>query len=237
MKVIYKISLVLFFSCNFCVLQAQTDFNKLDSNGKKDGLWKGYYPESKRLRYEGTFSHGKEVGEFKFFDDTKAGAVIATRTFNPNDNVAYTVFYDQNKNKVSEGKVVNKMFEGEWKYYHHASTTIMTIENYKNGKLEGLRSVFFPSGKIAEETFYKNNLKNGLSKKYSEKGYVLEEATFKNNQYDGEAIFRDVDNNIVSKGKFLNGKKVGVWQFYENGKLKDEVNQNNPKPKTAVKTK
>lgn len=237
MKVIYKISLVLFFSCNFCVLQAQTDFNKLDSNGKKDGLWKGYYPESKRLRYEGTFSHGKEVGEFKFFDDTKAGAVIATRTFNPNDNVAYTVFYDQNKNKVSEGKVVNKMFEGEWKYYHHASTTIMTIENYKNGKLEGLRSVFFPSGKIAEETYYKNNLKNGLSKKYSEKGYVLEEATFKNNQYDGEAIFRDVDNNIVSKGKFLNGKKVGVWQFYENGKLKDEVNQNNQKPKTAVKTK
>lgn len=237
MKVIDKISLVVVLIISICSLQAQSDFNKVDANGKKDGKWKGYYPESKRLRYEGTFSHGKEVGEFKFFDDTKAGAVIATRTFNPNDNVAYTVFYDQNKNKVSEGKVVNKMFEGEWKYYHHASTTIMTIENYKNGKLEGLRSVFFPSGKIAEETYYKNNLKNGLSKKYSEKGYVLEEATFKNNQYDGEAIFRDVDNNIVSKGKFSNGKKVGVWQFYENGKLKDEVNQNNPKPKTAVKTK
>jgi len=232
---------ILLFFLFFCVhgleLKAQEVTNQLDEQSRKHGKWKGYYPESKRLRYEGTFSHGKEVGEFKFFDDTKAGAVIATRTFSLNDNVAYTVFYDQNKNKVSEGKVVNKMFEGEWKYYHHASTTIMTIENYKNGKLEGLRSVFFPSGKIAEETYYKNNLKNGLSKKYSEKGYVLEEATFKNNQYDGEAIFRDVDNNIVSKGKFSNGKKVGVWQFYENGKLKDEVNQNNQKPKTTVKTK
>ncbi len=217
-------------------VHSQNAINNVDANGKKDGLWKGFYPESKRLRYEGTFSHGKEIGEFKFYDDTKAGTVIATRTFNPNDNVAYTVFYDQQKNKVSEGKVVNKLFEGEWKYYHQAATTVMTIENYKNGKLEGLRSVYFPSGKIAEETYYKNNLKGGSSKKYSEKGIVLEEATFKNNQYDGEAIFRDVDNNIVSKGKFLNGKKVGIWQFFENGKLTKEENMSYPKTKNAVKT-
>lgn len=217
-------------------VHSQNAINNVDANGKKDGLWKGFYPESKRLRYEGTFSHGKEIGEFKFYDDTKAGTVIATRTFNPNDNVAYTIFYDQNKNKVSEGKVVNKLFEGEWKYYHQAATTVMTIENYKNGKLEGLRSVYFPSGKIAEETYYKNNLKSGSSKKYSEKGIVLEEATFKNNQYDGEAIFRDVDNNIVSKGKFLNGKKVGIWQFFENGKLTKEENMSYPKTKNAVKT-
>lgn len=217
-------------------VHSQNTINNVDANGKKDGLWKGFYPESKRLRYEGTFSHGKEIGEFKFYDDTKAGTVIATRTFNPNDNVAYTIFYDQNKNKVSEGKVVNKLFEGEWKYYHQAATTVMTIENYKNGKLEGLRSVYFPSGKIAEETYYKNNLKSGSSKKYSEKGIVLEEATFKNNQYDGEAIFRDVDNNIVSKGKFLNGKKVGIWQFFENGKLTKEENMSYPKTKNAVKT-
>ena len=45
------------------------DFNKLDENGKKNGLWKGIYEESKRPRYEGTFEHGKEIGMFKFFDD------------------------------------------------------------------------------------------------------------------------------------------------------------------------
>jgi len=237
MKALYKISLVTFLFLSFYSLQAQNDFNKLDANGKKDGVWKGIYPESKRPRYEGTFSHGKEVGVFKFFDDTKAGTVIATRTFNVNDNAAYTVFYDQAKNKVSEGKVVNKLFEGEWKYYHQASTTVMTIENYKNGKLEGVRSVFFPSGKIAEETNYKLGLKNGISKKYSEKGIVLEEATFKNNQYDGITIFKDVDGNLVSKGKFTNGKKTGSWQFFENGKLTQEVNMNDAKKADAMKTK
>lgn len=230
-----KNSLLFFLFCT--TLIAQTGINQFDSEQKKDGVWKGVYPESKRPRYEGTFSHGKEVGEFKFFDDTKAGTIIATRTFNPNDNTAYTVFYDQNKNKVSEGKVVNKMFEGEWKYYHKASKTIMTIEYYKNGKLEGLRSVFFPSGKIAEETYYKSGLKNGSSKKYSEKGFVLEEAAFKNDQYDGEAVFRDVDNNIVSKGKFTNGKKTGIWQFFENGKLISEENWSLSKTKDTAKKK
>lgn len=237
MKTFYNISLAVFLFLSFSSLQAQNAINNLDANGKKDGLWKGVYPESKRPRYEGTFSHGKEIGEFKFFDDTKAGTVIATRTFNPNDNVAYTVFYDQRKNKVSEGKVINKLFEGQWKYYHLGATTIMTTENYKNGKLEGLRSVFFPSGKIAEETYYKDGLKNGSSKKYSEKGFVLEEATFKNNQYDGIAIFKDVDDKIVSKGKFTNGKKTGIWQFFENGKLTEEVNMSDPKKADALKTK
>ncbi|MES2239713.1 MAG: hypothetical protein V4497_05570 [Bacteroidota bacterium] len=237
MKVLYRISLIAFLFLSFCSLQAQNTFNKLDANGKKDGVWKGVYPESKRPRYEGTFLHGKEVGIFKFFDDTKAGSVIATRTFNPNDNVAYTVFYDQANNKVSEGKVINKLFEGEWKYYHQAATTIMTTENYKNGKLEGKRSVYFPSGKIAEEMNYKLGLKNGSYKKYSEKGILLEESSFKDNQYQGLAVFKDVDGNVVSKGNFTNGKKIGSWQFFENGKLTQEVNMNHYKNDDAVKTK
>jgi hypothetical protein len=41
----------------------------IDSNGKKDGL-EGVYTESKDLKYEGTFSHGKEIVCLSF-DDTK----------------------------------------------------------------------------------------------------------------------------------------------------------------------
>jgi antitoxin component YwqK of YwqJK toxin-antitoxin module len=48
----------------------------------------------------------------------------------------------------------------------------MTLENYKNGKLEGLRSVYYPSGKIAEEISYLNNIKNGLYKSFREWNYT-----------------------------------------------------------------
>lgn len=233
----YKISfftllMLVFFSQN---IVSQTDFNKLDEKGKKHGVWKGFYEESKRPRYEGTFEHGKEIGIFNFYDDTKAKSIIATREFNAKDNSAYTIFYDQNKNKVSEGKVVNKLFEGQWKYYHQASKNIMTTENYVKGKLEGLRTVFYISGKIAEEISYKNNLKNGFYKKYTEKGILLEESMFKNNIYSGLAIFRDTNGNVVSKGQFVNGKKSGIWQFFEKGKLVKETNMSFPENATKSK--
>lgn len=235
MKTFYKkeVFVLMFFSV-FC-LYAQTDFNKLDEKGKKHGVWKGFYEESKRPRYEGTFEHGKEIGIFNFYDDTKAKSIIATREFNAKDNSAYTIFYDQYKNKVSEGKVVNKLFEGQWKYFHQASKSSMTTENYVNGKLEGVRTVFYLNGKVAEEISYKNGLKYGFYKKYTEKGILLEESIFKNNMYSGLAIFSDTNGNVVSKGQFVNGKKSGIWQFFEKGKLIKEMNmsfaENASKPK------
>jgi len=216
------------------------DVNKVDANGKKHGLWKGIYEESKRVRYEGTFEHGKEVGMFKFFDDTKAGTVISTREFNSNDNSCYTIFYNQNKNKVSEGKLVNKMFEGEWKYYHQDSTTIMTLEQYRNDKLNGIRKVFYKSGQIAEESNYKEGIRNGVYKSYAENGVVLEESNYNNGEYDGQAIYRNVDNQIAAQGFYKKGKKVGMWKMLEKGKFKDVnmnyQNKNFKKPKMPNQT-
>lgn len=209
---------------SYFMVNAQNDFNKLDDKGQKQGLWKGIYEESKRPRYEGNFHNGKELGIFYFFDDTKAKSVIATREFSPKDNSAFTIFYDQKNNKVSEGKVINKLFEGVWNYYHLASKMIMTTENYSKGKLQGLRTVFYNNGKIAEEIMYKNNLKDGFYKKYTEKGILLEESNFKNDLYNGLALFRDSKGDLASKGQFINGKKEGMWQFFEKGKEIKEVN-------------
>jgi antitoxin component YwqK of YwqJK toxin-antitoxin module len=218
MKFLY---LLLLFSLSMFAQET----NKLDSNGEKHGNWKGIYEVSKRLRYEGVFEHGKEIGVFKFYDDTKDKKVIATREFNSKDNSCYTIFYNQKGNKVSEGRVINKQFEGEWKYYHENSAVIMTLENYSKGKLQGVRKVYYKSEKIAEETTYKNGVKEGIYKKYTENGVVLEESNFKNNQYEGLAIFKTADNQLAGQGTFKNGKKVGMWKILEKGKLID-VNMN-----------
>ncbi|MFH7014951.1 toxin-antitoxin system YwqK family antitoxin [Flavobacterium sp. FlaQc-47] len=225
---IYKKIIIGLLFLNTVFVAAQ-DLNKVDAGGKKDGIWKGTYEVSKRPRYEGTFDHGKETGVFKFFDDTKKGDVIATRDFTANNGSSYTIFYDQNKNKVSEGKEVGKAREGEWKYYHKASKVVMTLENYKNGKLEGPRTVYYPDSKIAEEMTYINGLKEGIYKKYGQNGTLLEQTTYKNNEYNGDAVFYDADGAVASKGKFVNGKKANMWQFYLKGKLTKEVNMSDPK--------
>ena len=233
---IYKKLIFGLVFLNAFFMNAQTAVNKLDADGKKDGLWKGTYTESKRPRYEGTFSHGKETGVFKFFDDTKKGDVIATRDFSANDGSSYTIFYDQNKNKVSEGKEVGKAHDGEWKFYHKASTVLMTLENYKNGKLEGLRTIYYPNAKVAEEMMYKNGLRDGIYKKMGQDGSLLEQSTYKNDEYNGDAVFYETDGSVASKGKFLNGKKVGMWQFTTKGKTK-QVNMSDPKSNYQANSK
>jgi antitoxin component YwqK of YwqJK toxin-antitoxin module len=229
-----------YFFLLLCLSQwsfSQTEINKLDSNGNKHGLWKGVYEESKRPRYEGTFDHGKEIGVFNYFDDTKKKVIIATREFSAKDNSAYTIFYDQDKNKVSEGKVVNKLFEGKWVYYHLKSKKIMATENYIAGKLEGLRTVFFVDGKMAEQMTYANDAKEGVYKKYSDKGILLEQSHYKNNEYHGKALFYDDEGVLASQGLFELGKKEGIWQFYKNGKLIKERNMSFPEKGDKTKNK
>jgi antitoxin component YwqK of YwqJK toxin-antitoxin module len=235
MKINIIIMKLVFVLCFFTVsfFQAQ-EINKLDEKGLKHGLWKGVHAESKRPRYEGTFDHGKEIGTFKFFDDTKAGTLIATREFNTKDNSCYTTFYNQKGFKVSEGKEVNKLYEGEWKYYHLDSDKIMTTEFYTQGKLNGARKVYYKSGKIAEEANYKDGKKQGLYKKYTEDGIVLEQSNFVNGEYEGLAIFRDSDNSIIAKGYYKKGIKKGEWEVLDKNKLVKK-NMDKQKPKRFAK--
>ncbi|WP_445716026.1 toxin-antitoxin system YwqK family antitoxin [Flavobacterium sp.] len=205
------------------IANAQDKINQLDDKGNRHGLWRGTHKESNRIRYEGTFNHGKETGIFKYFDDTKAGTVIATRDFSKGDGSCYAVFYDQKGNKVSEGKLVNKLPEGEWKYYHFESNQLMSHEFYKNGKLDGVRKVFYKDGTVAEETNYKLGSKEGISKTYSEKGQLIDSHIYKNNLFDGPASYYDGLGNKMYEGNYVNGKRVGMWKFFENNKVIKQV--------------
>lgn len=201
---------------------AQESINQMNAQGKRTGVWKGTYETTKRPKYEGTFENGIEVGTFSYFTDTKTKRLFATREFSENGTKAYTIFYDEKKNKVSEGITVNKLKEGEWKYYHKSSSVIMTIENYSKGKLNGVRKVFFNDGKIAEEATYLNDKKHGSYKSYTEKGTILEASNYANGKLHGYAIFRDGGGNLASEGNYKDDAKDGVWKFYKKGKFDKE---------------
>ena len=215
----YFAVLIAFFMTIGLNAQSKTDINKFDTKGKRHGVWKGTYETTGRLRYEGTFDHGVEKGTFKFYDDTQKGSLIATRDFSAGNGVSYTTFIDQKGNKVSEGKEVNKVREGEWKVYHPDGKTLMSLENYSKGKLNGLTKIFFANGAIAEEKGYKDGVQDGIYKKYNEKGTVLEDSNYKNGKLNGQAVFYDKFGNVSSKGEFVKGYKYGYWEYYDNKKL------------------
>jgi antitoxin component YwqK of YwqJK toxin-antitoxin module len=210
------------------------NINQMDADGKRHGLWKGTYEKSKKPRYEGTFDHGKESGTFKFFEDDKTSTLAATRTFAA-DGSCITTFFDEKGKKLSEGKEVNKLREGEWKFYDPKTDKLLSTEPYVNGKINGVRKVVFANGTIAEEATYANGVKEGKYKQYTEKGIVLEESTYKNDELHGPVTYRDAHGDIVSKGQFANNKKTGKWQFFEKGKKVKEEDLTNKKTQLAHK--
>jgi antitoxin component YwqK of YwqJK toxin-antitoxin module len=228
MKIVQFKSIVFLFLLSQSFLFAQVKTNQVDENGNKNGQWKGYYDDSKNLKYEGQFENGKEIGIFTFYDNIKSKKIVATRDFSANDGSSYTIIYN-GKFKVSEGKVIDKIHEGEWKFYHLRSDTLMTVENYKKGALHGVKKVFYNTGLLAELTTFENGIKDGPYQKVAENGVVMEESIFKNGAYDGSAIFREAAGDNYTKGQFKNGKSIGKWYFYKNGKVVKTENRSEHK--------
>lgn len=221
----YKVKSIflLFFVSLSGILLSQNKVNQFDEQGKRHGVWRGTHKESNRVRYEGEFNHGKEIGVFKYFDDTKACSIIATRDFSKGDGSCYAVFYDQKGNKVSEGKLIDKSPDGIWKYYHFESTQLMTIENYKFGKLHGAKKIFYKDGQLAEETNYSNGIKEGIAKTFSEKGDLIDEHMYLNGRFEGKATYYDGNGNKIYEGYYKDGNKIDKWKFFEKGNEIKEV--------------
>lgn len=221
MKNLFKILIV--FICLTTYLQAQT-INQFDAQGQRNGVWQKNFKGTDVLRYEGTFSHGKEVGVFKFYKNINGKPVLtATREFNPKNNMAQVTFYASNGQVISEGQMLDKTYIGEWKYYHKNSKQLMMLEQYnKKGNLEGTRSVFYPNGQVAEKSFYKNAALEGEALWYAENGVLIKVYHYKDNKLHGAAKFYDKNGELIQEGAYQNDRKHGIWKYYENGTLKEE---------------
>jgi antitoxin component YwqK of YwqJK toxin-antitoxin module len=198
---------------------SQADINQTDAQGNRHGLWKKLYPGTKQLRYEGVFEHGKEVGTFKFYCETCKDQPSVVKEFNSENSIAEVKYYTVKGKLVSEGKMDGKDRIGEWLYYPKKSSNVMTRENYKNGKLDGLKITYYGNGKIAEERNYVNGLLEGPNNYYSPDGVLLKKLIYKNDVLVGPALYYDASGALTIEGSYKNGKKHGLWKHYKNGKL------------------
>lgn len=217
-----------FFISSLLPLTAQKEINKMDSNGARHGLWQKFYPGTEQLRYQGTFEHGKEVGVFKFYCEECGDQPTATRTFHEKDNSVSVQYFTIKGELVSEGKLVDREREGEWISYHKNSAIPMSREFYKNGKLQGKQTTYYPDGTITEELFYEQGIKNGENLYYSPEGIIIKRLQYRNDMLQGPATYYDAFGNVVVEGFYKDDKKNGLWKYYKNGKL--EFEETYPKP-------
>ncbi len=207
---------------------SQNEINQTDANGKRHGIWEKKYPNSKQLRYRGQFEHGKEIGTFSFYCEDCKNVPSVIKEFNTDTNISKVTYFTSKGKKVSEGEMNGKDRVGEWVYYHKKGDDIMTRENYKAGKLHGPKTVYYPDGRVAEETTYKEGLLHGENKYYAPNGTLLKALNYANDKMEGLAVYYDEFGKKSIEGNYKDDKKHGVWKYYTNGKLDRE--ETFPKP-------
>jgi len=108
----------LLFSLFFFVTIATKaqKINKLTKDNKRTGIWKKYYT-NKRIRYEGTFIDGKEVGVFKYYDITTSKQPTITKEFSKKSDSATVSYFNLDGKLRTKGVMIGKKRVGKWIYF------------------------------------------------------------------------------------------------------------------------
>lgn len=211
--------LFLLIACCLQFTWAQGEINQFDENGERHGVWKKFY-NNDRIRYSGRFEHGKEVGTFNFYSASSSDHPVIIKKYAADSDLAEVHFYKPDGRLESHGKMRGKKREGKWLFYHENGKTIMSEENYRDGKLEGVYKTFYPSGEPTEVTYYKNGLLDGNYKKYSIKGFLYQDFNYKDGKLNGMAIYYSrKTGDLIKKGPFKDDQRVGTWENYVDGEL------------------
>jgi len=217
-----KLIAVLFFIYTLTLsIYAQSIVNGYDSHDKRHGIWKKNFKNTNQPRYEGQFSHGKEIGSFKYYKLKNGKSVLsATKEFNANNDEADVKFFASTGKLISEGKMDGKNYVGEWIFYHNKSNAVMSKEYYnERGNLEGKKTIYYPNGQVAEISHYKNGKLNGANLIYSQDGTLLKSFNFEDDELHGKAKYYDTTGELIAEGVYQRDRKHGVWNYYKNGKL------------------
>ena len=215
----YRYVLFLIVCLSSTLMFAQKSVNQMDADGKRHGVWKKYY-NNDRVRYVGKFDHGKEVGVFKFYSASNSDFPVIVKDYNNDNDLANVSFYTPTGALESKGKMKGKKREGKWLFYHPDGKSVMSEENYVNGKLEGVYQTFYASGEPTEVTYYKNGLLDGNYKKYAIKGFLYQDFNYSKGQLNGMAIYYSrKTGELIKKGPFKEDLRVGTWENYVDGEL------------------
>lgn len=201
----------------FC--QPESEINKSDPTGRKQGKWIKKYPNN-FIMYEGFFRDNNPEGEFKRYYEN--GALKSVLNFSNQGREAEAKIYHQNGYLSAKGKYISQKKEGTWQFYSEFINDYLVCEEIYSGNLRNGRSVkYYPGGIIAEKLNFVNDITQGEWIKYYDNGNISLKSSFSDGKINGkfEAWFED--GTLQFSGEYRSDKREGTWFIYEkDGKLR-----------------
>jgi antitoxin component YwqK of YwqJK toxin-antitoxin module len=202
--------------------QTDTDINKTDKLGKKQGHWIKKYP-NESIMYDGFFKDNHPVGEFKrYFDDQTLKSLLI---FSEDGKEVIATVYHPNGFISSKGKYVSQRKEGKWQFFSPSNNGYLICEELYSGNLKnGLSLKFYPDSTIAERLNYINDIRQGEYIQYYPDGAVCLKSNYLNGKINGKFEVWFENGKIEFSGQYKNDGRDGLWHIYNNdGALKYKV--------------
>ncbi len=141
-----------------------------------------------------------------------------------NNGLKEGYWLEQNpRSNFERGRYVKGVKEGTWVEYQNVGV-VVTIQNYKQGKKDGIFIYFDDHGHINKEEFYENDLPILTHKTYDH-GRVLREVSFVNGMIQGMVREFYPSGNVKSEGIFIDNLPNGIHKsYFDNGKVFSEYN-------------
>ena len=187
------------------IINKKEEINRMDSDGKKHGVWKVHYDNNK-IKIEETFFHGKKEGFKKVYD--KKGKIEEIKNYKNGieNNLEITKGIKTSQIKIKDGYILGVL---------------------KNDKKQGLFKVFDSTGKqnkfnyfkndtlIYEGNFDKSNNKKGSWVFYWPNGKIKERGDFLKNNKSEEWKYYFENGVLQQKGNFLKNKPNGNFPRFD----------------------
>ncbi len=90
----------------------------------------------------------------------------------------------------------------------------MSIENYKDGKLEGFSEEYYENRKLDDKGNYKNGLREGLWEFFYESGSLMSIENYKDGKFEGLREEYYENGQLSFRGTYTNGDP-GSFQYYD----------------------
>jgi len=125
--------------------------------------------------------------------------------------------------RITEKFAVNKENQKHGEYTSYINGAIITKAFYKNGKLNGKRTIYHSSGKVEIEESYVNDELHGTYISYHDNGNLAQEANYDNGTMQGILKSYYKDGKLKEEVTMVDNNENGPFkEFYPNGQVKWE---------------
>lgn len=122
----------------------------------------------------------------------------------------------------SEGRYVNSMPVGEWKFFFPDHTIEMQGSYNRQGKKVGEWIWYYTDGSLLRVENYEAGELEGPFLEYDEEGNEITKGQYLADAEEGEWVYRH--GNMLEKGSYYDGMRQGIWKlWYGNGTLASET--------------